>query len=212
MINNFKRIVVLAPHTDDGEIGCGGAIAKFIEEGREVYYVAFSTCEESVPEGFPKDILEKELKQATITLGIKPDNLVIYKYPVRYFFQNRQDILQDMLKLREKIHPDLVFMPSAHDIHQDHFVIAQESLRAFKNISLLGYEEPWNNFTFVAKAFVSLQEKHILKKIKALSCYKSQSHRSYMSEDFAKNLAQTRGVQVNMRYAEAFEIIRWIIT
>ena len=39
-----ERVVVFAPHTDDGEIGCGGTMAKFLEEDREVFYVAFSTA------------------------------------------------------------------------------------------------------------------------------------------------------------------------
>tara|TARA_Y100000739_G_C20308302_1_gene328716 strand:+ start:165 stop:359 length:195 start_codon:yes stop_codon:yes gene_type:complete len=57
-----NKILVLAPHTDDGEIGCGGSIARFIDEGKEIYYIAFSKCEESVPKGFPKNILEEEVK------------------------------------------------------------------------------------------------------------------------------------------------------
>lgn len=67
----FQKVLVLAPHTDDGELGCGGTIHRLIQLGKEVHYVAFSTCEESVPEGFPKDILTKEVKAATASLGIK---------------------------------------------------------------------------------------------------------------------------------------------
>lgn len=63
MYTNFKTILVLAPHTDDGELGCGGSIVRFLEEGKEVYYVAFSTAEDSVPEGFPKNILEMEVRR-----------------------------------------------------------------------------------------------------------------------------------------------------
>lgn len=76
-----KKILVLAPHTDDGELGAGGAISYLIEKGAEVYYAAFSTAEESVPDGFPKDILKSEVKKATKCLGIKKENLFIYGYP-----------------------------------------------------------------------------------------------------------------------------------
>ena len=41
MSNNFKKILVLAPHTDDAELGCGGTIAKFIEVGKEVFWAVF---------------------------------------------------------------------------------------------------------------------------------------------------------------------------
>lgn len=67
-----QRILILAPHTDDGELGCGGAINKFIEEGHEVYYAAFSACEISVPKHLPSNILIEEVKKATQVLGILP--------------------------------------------------------------------------------------------------------------------------------------------
>ena len=54
MITNCKNILVLAPHTDDGELGLGGTISRLIEDGKKVTYVAFSTAQQSVPEGFPK--------------------------------------------------------------------------------------------------------------------------------------------------------------
>ena len=90
MLSKFKNVYVLSPHTDDGELGAGGAISYFIEQGAEVFYAAFSTAEESVPEGFPKDILKSEVKEATKTLGIKESNLFIYGYPVRKLNYNRQ--------------------------------------------------------------------------------------------------------------------------
>nr|WP_287495042.1 PIG-L family deacetylase [Candidatus Brachybacter algidus] len=48
-----KKVFILAPHTDDGELGCGGTIARLIEDGAIVYYVAFSTADKSVPDEFP---------------------------------------------------------------------------------------------------------------------------------------------------------------
>ena len=85
-----NKILILSPHTDDGEFGCGGSIARFIEEGHDVYYVAFSTCEESVPNGFPKNILKNEVKLATAELGIKNENLIIKNFPVRKLSSYRQ--------------------------------------------------------------------------------------------------------------------------
>ena len=64
-MNKFttKKVLILAPHTDDGEFGCGGTISKFIEEGIELYYVAFSACQQSVLKEFPSDILITEVKE-----------------------------------------------------------------------------------------------------------------------------------------------------
>jgi LmbE family N-acetylglucosaminyl deacetylase len=211
MVLNFKNVLVLAPHTDDGELGVGGTISRLIESGAKVTYVAFSTAEQSVPEGMPKDILKKEVKAATKCLGIEKENLIIYNYEVRKLNYARQEILEDLIRLRKNNTYDLVFIPSLNDIHQDHSTIAQEGLRAFKNTTILGYELIWNNLTFNTQCFVILDESHIQNKINSLSKYESQGFRDYLSPDFIRSLAKARGVQIGGLFAEAFEVIRFII-
>ncbi|OQA94344.1 MAG: GlcNAc-PI de-N-acetylase [Bacteroidetes bacterium ADurb.Bin217] len=210
MITN-KKILVFAPHTDDGELGCGGSIAKFIEDGNRVMCVAFSIAEDSVPNGFPKDALAHEFTNAMQTLGLHKEDIQYFKFRVRHFLELRQEILQTMIDIRKSFNPDLVFIPSLHDIHQDHQVIANEGLRAFKKISILGYEMPWNNIVFETRCFITLEKKHVQKKIDALHCYKTQQHRTYLNDDFIWGLAKTRGTQFEHEYAEAFEVIRWIV-
>jgi LmbE family N-acetylglucosaminyl deacetylase len=206
-----KKILVLAPHTDDGEFGCGGSIAHFVAMGKEVHYLAFSTAKESVPIGYPKNILELEVRQATKVLGIVPENLIVLKYEVRKLSYVRQEILEELIKIKNELAPDLVFMPSPNDLHQDHYTVAIEGMRAFKQISILGYELPWNNITFHTHAFIKLNKECIEKKIEALRAYKSQSHRYYATPDFVRSLAVTRGCQMGTEYAEAFEVIRWVM-
>ena len=203
-----KRVLVLAPHTDDGEFGCGATIAKLIESGTEVYYAAFSACEQSVLPQFPKDILITEVKAATKILGVKPENLLLYNYEVRTFNYRRQEILEDLIELRKKINPELIFMPSSNDIHQDHFTIAQEGLRAFKHCNILCYEVPWNNLSFNTGCFSIVEERHINRKVEALAEYKSQAHRVYANQHFINSLATVRGVQIGKTFAESFEILR----
>lgn len=206
-----QTILVLAPHTDDGELGCGGSISKFIEQGHDVYYAAFSACEISVPSHLPSDILIKEVKNATKVLGIKPENLILYNYEVRTFSYHRQLILQDMIDLKNKINPDLVMVPSLTDLHQDHITVSQEALRAYKTTSILSYELPWNNISFNTTCFIPLEDSHVVKKVEALAQYDSQKHRPYANEEFIRGLARTRGVQISERYAEVFEVVRWIM-
>jgi len=211
MLNNFQRILVLAPHTDDGEFGCGGSIVKFLEENKNVYYVAFSTAEDSVPYDMPKNILELEVRKATKKLGIPSSNLIMFKFQVRKLNYVRQEILEELIKIKKDINPQLIFIPSPNDLHQDHYTVAMEGMRAFKQISILGYEIPWNNITFHTQAFIELEKKHIEKKIEALKMYKSQSHRFYATSDCIWSLAKTRGVQIGVEYAETFEVIRWVV-
>ena len=210
-MNNFKNILVIAPHTDDGEFGCGGTIAKFIEGGYSIHYLAFSTAEDSVPKGYPKNILETEVKEANTILGIPNKNLILHKYRVRHLAEHRQEILQILVDINNKLNPDLVFMPSLNDIHQDHSTVAMEGLRAYKNTSILCYEVPWNNLNFNTQCFISLKKRHIEKKVEALSSYKSQQQKPYASSDFIFSLAKTRGTQINEEYSEVFEVLRWKI-
>ncbi len=205
-----KKILVLAPHTDDGELGCGAVMAKFCKEKKEIFYAAFSTCRKSLPEGLPADTLEKECRAATKQLGIDPANLVFFDFEVREFDQKRQEILEELVTLNKKIQPDLIFLPSSSDIHQDHQVVHTEALRAFKNSSLLGYELPWNHSQFNSTFFINTSEEDLTKKVEALKCYHSQSHRNYMQEDFSRSLAKVRGVQCNSEYVEAFEVYKMI--
>ncbi len=212
MIGKIKKILVLGPHADDGEFGCGGAISRFLEEGREVFYAVFSLSEKSLFEGLPKDTHEKELFCAVESLGVKKNNLIIYRYPVRDFPDHRQDILENLVQLQKDIKPDLVILPSARDVHQDHSTISQEGFRAFKKGNILGYELPWNTTGFENQSFVALDESHINAKTRAVECYESQKgKRSYASGEYVRSLAIVRGASINHRYAEAFEAVRIIV-
>jgi LmbE family N-acetylglucosaminyl deacetylase len=204
------RILVLAPHTDDGEFGCGASIARFLDEGHEVHYVAFSAAERSVPDGLPADILRKEVVCATGVLGIEPKNLRVLGFEVRTFPAFRQEILEAMVKLNAELDPSMVFLPSTHDTHQDHQTISAEGFRAFKRTSIFGYELPWNNLTFTSSAFIVVEEPHVEHKIQALACYKSQAGRSYATPDFVRSMAKVRGTQIGVPMAEAFEAIRLV--
>src|ERR1044072_7434177 len=152
-MNGCRRALVLAPDTDDGEFGCGGTMARLVEEGAEVHYIAFSIATRSLPEGFPPDTLRHVVAAATGELGIAAEHLTVHDFDVRTFPDHRQEILELLIEIWNDWTPDCVFMPSLHDVHQDHQTIAQEGLRAFKRTTVLGYEIPWNNFDFAHQAY-----------------------------------------------------------
>lgn len=208
---NFKNVLVLAPHTDDGEMGAGGTLVKLRDAGIPVTYIAFSAAEESVPAGFDRDVLRREVLKATEALGIPNEKVEVLNYPVRRLNFHRQEILEDLIKIRQRSTFDLVLLPTTTDIHQDHATVVNEGIRAFKNTTLLGYEFVWNNLSFSAQCFVKLDEYAIGKKVDAMAEYNSQKGRPYASETFIKSLAVTRGVQIGAEYAEAFEVIRLVI-
>lgn len=211
MFPEHATVLVVAPHTDDGELGAGGSIARWAEHGHDVHYVALSACESSVPDGLPSDVLRAEVTHATKELGIRPDRLRVLDFEVREFPRDRQGVLQVMVDLDRDLRPDLVLLPGADDLHQDHQVVATEGLRAFKRTSVLGYEIAWNNVAFRTTSFVAIEERHVEAKISAIGRYASQAHRPYAGADFLRSQVRFHGVQAGTTYAEAFEVHRWIL-
>jgi N-acetylglucosamine malate deacetylase 1 len=208
VIDGWTRVLVLAPHTDDGEFGCGGAIARLVEAEVEVRYVAFSVATKSLPPGFPPDTLAREVREATATIGIGPAGLTVHDFEVRTFPEHRQEILELLIELSHEWPPDVVFLPSVHDIHQDHQVVAAEGVRAFKRTTVLGYEIPWNNLNFSYQAYVTLERAHVERKVEALACYASQQHRNYANPEHIWNRARAHGINIGREYAEVFEVYR----
>lgn len=204
---------MVSAHVDDACLAIGGTINLLTEDkDNEFLSVAFSIAEKSVPEGFPKDVLVNECKNAMSILGISEEKNLIERIPVREFPRYRQDILEYLVKVRDDYHPDVVFFPSTSDVHQDHVVTNQECIRAFrKSSSLYGYDFPWNVlFGSKLNLFYEIGEKHLNKKIEALKCFESQSAKGAMilEEEYTRSLVIERGHRVGVWYAEALEIIR----
>jgi N-acetylglucosamine malate deacetylase 1 len=190
-------VLTLSPHMDDSELGAGATLS-MLAKNNEVYHVTFSDSENSN--------LYYECSNANNHLQLQAVRMLDFKF--REFPKQRQEILDQLYQLNEWIKPELVFIPN-RDCHQDHQVIHDEALRAFKYSSILAYELPWNNLSFKPSFFTILSEAQLQTKINALSEYKSQQHRNYFNMDFIKAWAKYRGVQHNTEYAEAFEVVKW---
>ena len=202
------NVLILAPHVDDGEFGCGGTISRLVREGNNIRYIAFSDCKDSIPRDMDVNTLSREMKKATAILGV--EDVFLYDFPVRKFNEHRQDILETLVKENNAFNPDIVFTPCTKDIHQDHETLTNEALRAFKCSTIYGYELPWNLFELPSTAFFTLEEQDVDAKVNAILAYESQRHRSYSNEEYIKALALTRGVRIKAKFAEAFEAIRII--
>lgn len=204
---NGKNVLVLNPHPDDGQLAAGATIAKLLENNAQIFFVLFSWIEESTL-GFD---IKAEFNNSIKTLGIKPNNVMNYSFKVRHFPSNRQDVLEELIKIKKDISPDLVFSPNSFDIHQDHEVINKECVRAFKHTKILGYEEPWDIvFNSKFNFFSKIEGPHLNKKIATIKCYESQKTKTFTAEEYIRALAMVRGQQSNTKYAESFEVIRWI--
>lgn len=196
----FEKILALSPHTDDVELGAGGTIAKLVETGCQVNMFVFSWCDS-------KQNIET-VKKASQILGI--NELKIFDFERRRFPQQRQEILQILYDYNQKNEVDLVLTPATTDLHQDHGVVTNEAMRTFKQSTILGYEMPWNNIQMTTNSFIPLEEQHVKKKIDALQCYSTQKGKYYFTEDYFLSTLKMRGTQIQAKYAEAFEVIKFV--
>ena len=197
----FQNVLVLSPHTDDGELAAGGTIARFVQEGSNVTYIALSA---------PRPELHEECRECLEVLGV--DDYSILDFPRRIFPEKRQEILQYIYDYNAENDVDLVLTPSTQDLHQDHQTVTREAMRAFKNSSILGYELPWNHIVFNENCYISLDEEHVEKKLLALSKYKTQETRHYFDMDYLRGLMRSRGVHIKSKFAESFEVIKLVLT
>ena len=205
----MSKILVLSPHTDDAEISCGGTIAKMKKLGNELLCLSFSYANISIPEDFPKISTFLEYEKSMNLFGIEH---LSFDYPTRYFPDHKQNILELLIKFKERFKPDIVLLPNSCDVHQDHQVIHQEGLRAFRNCSIFGYENIWNTIGKPnMSTYIPLTNEHIGKKMEVIECYRSQIHKKPDLIDVVLSLAQVRGSEIGAKYAETFETIRSII-
>ena len=204
-----SKLLLLSPHTDDIEYGLGGTLLNLIKPNTEVRWMVFSNAIKSLVDEDPT-ILIREQKQAAKLLNIETKSLIFYDFPVREFSYQRQAILEELLIMKKKFDPDMVFCPSSLDFHQDHKTIYDETIRAFKDCTILGYNTPWNQFNESNQLLVKLTKKDLEFKKKLLKTYKSQSHRKYMDEKIIETIARYKAIRSNFDFGESFEVISMV--
>lgn len=193
-------ILALGAHPDDCEYAAGGTLHKMHED--EVIYVAMSPCIES---NGGSD-LWGELVLATDMLCINHHEM--WDYPVRDFGSHRQRILDKLILMRDTYNPSLVITHDPDDWHQDHAVVGQEALRAFR-CSILAFRLPWNGPS-TGTYYSVLSQENVDAKVQAVLSYKSQSHRQYMSQEAVESMARTEGLGCGQEFAERFRVMRWV--
>jgi LmbE family N-acetylglucosaminyl deacetylase len=201
-----KKIVVIAPHLDDIELGLGATLKLLAKEkSNEIHYVGLS-----LPPLVERESFMKEFWKSNEYFGIPSENYHLYDFDPRNLFDVRMDILQIFYDLGKKIKPDLVFIPNSKDLHQSHQVVNAEGKRAFKYSTILGYELPWNSMEFDMDVFIRVGQEDIQAKMDAINAFETQKTRMFFSNNIVLDLARVRGKQIGGEFAECFELIRLI--
>jgi len=195
------KYLIIAPHTDDESIACGGTIASLLERGHTVDVITLSCI-------YDKVNLSLEWVAAMDVLGVTSYRKA--DFTTRQFYKQYDDILQYLYPYTAGEY-DFIFAPNSIDAHSDHSTVGRACERVFKNDSLITYQHNWNSRTIEMNYFVELEKRHIEKKIEALACYKSQQHRSYFNKDYIYANALNTGVMCGLKYSEGFKSINLIV-
>ena len=195
-------VLVLAPHPDDFELGMGATAAKLSDMGVNILVLMLSDRGELT-----------WLDEAHEAAAIIGENVTVETLHLTVFHManERATLLRSLEQYRKAV-PDLgaVFAPASGDMHQDHVTCMNEARRAFKGVTLLGYEILRSNFIFNPQLFIEVEAAHLDRKHQAIAKYHTQRGKSYCCHPVVGGLARARGSQSETIEAEAFEV-EWMV-
>ena len=198
-----QRVLFLGVHPDDIELGCG-ALIHHIAPMSDVLCVTLSDNQKNP---LLKNVVEEHYK-AMAALGVPKDKVVLGQFTTRIFQDLRQDILEYFLKLRNDFKPDIIFVHSKQDVHQDHNTMTDESLRAFRGITLLGFDVVRSSYGFFPNFLVEVSEEDVNAKIEALSQYETYRDKYYFNSELTRSIMVRHGALAEVPFAEGFDILR----
>lgn len=198
-----KNILFLGAHPDDIELGCGALIADIVGQ-TNILCFTFSDNQKN-PELV--NLVDEHYNSMSI-LGLTEDQVVLDEFPTRRFPDFRQEILEKMIQLNKKYHPEIVFVHTTQDIHQDHVTVTQEAMRAFRGTTVLGFDVLRSSYDFFPHFLVEVSENGLQKKIDSLLEYKTYANRYYFSPEVILSTAIRHGALAERPFAEGFDIIR----
>lgn len=203
MIFYGKRVLFLGAHPDDIELGAGALIHNI---GRKSEILC-ATLSDNQKNPLLKDVV-KEHRASMAVLGVPESNDLIEAFETRKFPDKRQEVLEYLLKLRREFQPEIVFCHSLNDIHQDHNVITQEALRAYRGLTVLGFDVVRSSYNFFPHFLVEVTAEDVEAKIAALSQYKTYHDKYYFESTLLRATMIRHGTLAERDYAEGFDILR----
>ncbi|HML41096.1 MAG TPA: PIG-L family deacetylase [Bellilinea sp.] len=202
-----KRVLFLGAHPDDIEIGCGALISNIVGKA-DLMCVTLSDNQKN-PE---LDHLVGEHQNSMRVLGVPENRVVLGQFETRRFPQARQEILEYLIQINRTFNPEIVFVHTKADIHQDHGTLTEESLRAFRGTSVLGFDVIRSSYGFFPNFLVEVSEKDVQTKIEALAQYTTYQNRYYFNADITRSTLIRNGAICERPFAEGFDILRIVGT
>lgn len=203
MIFHGKRLLFLGAHPDDIELGCGALIHN-VGSKSEILCVTLSDNQKNP---LLKNVVEEHYRSMAV-LGVPREGVVLRDFTTRLFHDARQEILEYFLKLRKEFKPDIIFVHSRQDIHQDHNTMTDEALRAFRGITVLGFDVVRSSYNFFPHFLVEVSEEDANAKVRALAQYETYADKYYFQPELLKATMIRHGTLAELPFAEGFDILR----
>lgn len=225
MASPFRKALVVGAHPDDEVLGCGGFIARLLEEGCEVRVLILGsvTTSRAGNDFNTAEQYSNEMERALKVLGVQ-------SFRRMDFPDNRFDTLplinlaQAVEAERENFAPDLVLTHDPYDLNVDHrrtheaVLIAFRPSPGFSPLCLWSFEvlssTEWQDpllRRFQPQVYMDIS-RQLEKKLRAMECYASEL-RDYphpRSLEGIRTLARLRGLEACLMAAEAFRVVREI--
>ena len=194
------RVLALGAHSDDIEIGAGGAILSWIASGAEV---SVDWCALSAP-GERAD--EARASAMEFLAGAKQAEVHLGEFRDGYFPAERTAVKDWVEGLKRLEKPDVVLCHQRNDAHQDHRMVCELAWNTFRDHLILEYEIPkWDGDLGQPNIYVPLSEEVLARKIELLhKHFGTQRSKAWFDDETFRGLARLRGVECRERYAEAF--------
>jgi len=204
---NKMNILAIGAHPDDIEFGCGGTLIKYSETGHNVFLLVMTNGDQ----GGISEIRANEQMVSKKIIGAK--ELYWGGYEDTHLIVDKELITKIEEVIAEN-NPDMIFCHYPEDTHQDHRHLTQAVMSAARNLkNVIFYEGPTTQ-NFSAGVFVDISG--ILEhKIDSLMAHESQVTKTNIEDlsiiEIARSLANFRGIQGRVKYAEAFQPLRLFI-
>lgn len=207
------NILAIGSHFDDVELGCGGALARHTRKGDAVYvYVAtvsgFANYNQQSVRS--NEIALSEGQAAMKILGVK--ELICGQFQT-LAVEFVDSLNMEILRIVEEKQIDLVYAHWSGDIHHDHQAVSKASLHSCRHVPcLLMYRSNWYHSTleFHGNFYVDITETWEVKEQSILSHESEVERTGRKWISFFKNEAENAGQRIGVRFAEVFEVVKWL--
>lgn len=200
-----KKVCFIGAHPDDIELGCGAFISHIIGT-TDVMCVTLSDNQKNPA---LKNVVQEQRASMGV-LGVSSNRIIVGEFETRRFPQARQEILEYMLEIKRNYQPEVVFVHTKADIHQDHATVTEEALRAFRGTTVLGFDVIRSSYGFFPNFLVEVTESDVERKLASLAEYETYQGKYYFDPNITRSTLIRNGALVERPYAEGFDILRII--